>query len=63
MLFMGILSFFRRTKSRYADDKAVDDFTRVVETIKPSSAFEVAMEETRQADAEAWAKLKLDLKP
>ncbi len=28
---MGILSFFRRTKSRYADDKAVDAFARVVE--------------------------------
>lgn len=28
---MSILSFFRRTKSRYADDKSVDDFTRVVE--------------------------------
>lgn len=29
---MSILSFFRRrTKSRYADDKAVDDFARVVE--------------------------------
>lgn len=27
----SILSFFRRTKSRYADDKAVDDFTHVVE--------------------------------
>lgn len=28
---MNILSFFRRTKSRYADDKAVDDFARVAE--------------------------------
>lgn len=29
---MSILSFFRRrTKSRYADDKVVDDFARVVE--------------------------------
>lgn len=28
---MNILSFFRRrTKSRYANDKAVDDFTRVL---------------------------------
>ncbi|WP_425994956.1 hypothetical protein [Afipia sp. DC4300-2b1] len=26
------ISFFRRTKSRYADDKAVDDFARVDET-------------------------------
>ncbi len=31
MSFMKI-SFFRRTKSRYADDKAVDDFARVDET-------------------------------
>ncbi len=28
---MSILSFFRRTRSRYADDKAVDDFGRVSE--------------------------------
>ena len=29
---MSILSFLkRRTKSRYADDRAVDDFTRVVD--------------------------------
>lgn len=27
---MKILQFMRRTKSRHADDKAVDDFTRVV---------------------------------
>lgn len=62
MLSMSILSFFRRTKSRYADDKAVDDFARVLETVKPS-AFDVAMEETRQTDAEIWAKLERDLKP
>ena len=31
---MNILRFFRRTKSRYADDKAVDDFARVVEQTK-----------------------------
>lgn len=42
---MSILSFFRRTKSRYADDTAVDGFTRVLETVKPS-AFDVAMDET-----------------
>lgn len=28
---VSILSFFRRTKSRYADDKAVDGFMRLVE--------------------------------
>ncbi len=28
---MNILSFFRRTKSRYADDRAVDGFARVVD--------------------------------
>lgn len=60
MLLMSILSFFRRTLSRYADDKAVDDFTRVLETVKPS-AFD-AMEETRRTDDEAWAKLERDLK-
>lgn len=59
---MSILSFFRRIKSRYADDRAVDDFTRVLEKTKPS-AFDVAMEETRRADAEVWAKLERDLKP
>lgn len=52
----------RRTKSRFADDKAVDDFTRVLDTAKPS-AFDVAMEETRQSDAVVWAKLERDLKP
>lgn len=30
MLAMSILSFFRRTNSRYADDKAVDEFARAV---------------------------------
>lgn len=59
---MSILSFFRRrTKSRYADDRAVDDFTRVLETLKPS-AFDVAVDETRKADAEVWANLEQDLK-
>lgn len=28
---MSLLSLFRRTKSRYADDKAVADFARVVD--------------------------------
>ncbi|WP_244432705.1 MULTISPECIES: hypothetical protein [unclassified Afipia] len=28
---MSILSFCRRTKSRFSDDKAVDSFERVVE--------------------------------
>lgn len=59
---MSILSFFRRTKSRHADDKAVNDFERVLKTVKPS-AFDVAMEETRQVDADTWAKLERDLKP
>lgn len=45
---MAILSFLRRrTLSRYADDKAVKDFTRVCEqtglTTK-QSAFDAAME-------------------
>lgn len=31
MLTMTILSFLRRTKSRYADDKAVDGFEQVAE--------------------------------
>jgi len=31
MRAMRVLSFFRRTKSRYADDKTVDDFARVAE--------------------------------
>lgn len=59
---MSILSFFRLTKSRAADNRAVDDFTRVLETTKPA-AFDVAMDETQKADAEVWAKLERDLKP
>lgn len=59
---MSILSFFRRTKSRYADDRAVDDFERVLKQTEPS-AFDVAMDETRKSDAVAWAKLERDLKP
>ena len=57
---MTILSFFRRTKSRYADDKAMDEFARVLETTKPS-AFDVAMEETRREDAATWNTLVEDL--
>lgn len=57
---MSILSFFRRTKSRYADDKAVDDFTRVLETTKPS-AFDVAMEETAREEKEVWDRMVEDL--
>lgn len=60
---MSILSFLKRcAKSPYADDRAVDDFTHVLDQTKPS-AFDVAMEETRQADAALWAKLERDLKP
>lgn len=59
---MSILSFFRRrTKSRYADDKSVDDFERVLKQTKPS-AFDAAMEESRREDAEVWAKLRRDFK-
>lgn len=58
---MSILSFFRRTKSRYADDKAVDDFERVLKS-KPKTAFDVAMEETRREEAEVWEGLERDLK-
>lgn len=63
---MSILSFFRRrTKSHYADDKAVDDFARVAREkglLPAQSAFDVAMDEERKADAELWAKLESDLK-
>lgn len=55
----------RRTKSRHADDKAVDDFTRVVEQtgiLKGPSAFDVAMNETRRDDVESWARLERGLK-
>ena len=58
---MNILRFFRRTKSRYVDDKAVEDFERVLKQPRPS-AFDVAMEETRIADAEAWEQIKRDFK-
>lgn len=63
---MKILSFFRRTKSRYADDKSVDDFERVARDkglLPVKTAFDAAMEETRKSDTEAWAKLERDLKP
>lgn len=38
MRAMSILSFFRRTKSRYADNKAVDGFGQVVEHHRIMSA-------------------------
>lgn len=57
---MSILSFFRRTKSRYADDKAVDGFASVLQQTKPS-AFDVAMEEARRDDRAAWGKIVKDL--
>lgn len=61
---MGILSLFRWAKSRHADGKA--DFERVTrETglLPAKSAFDVAIEEDRRADADAWAKLEQYLKP
>lgn len=51
-----------RLRSRYVDDKAVDDFERVLKQTEPS-AFDVAMNETRKSDAEVWAKLERGLKP
>lgn len=59
---MSILPFFRRTKSRYVDDKAVDDFERVLKQTEPS-AFDVATEETRRSEANAWAKLEQGPRP
>lgn len=63
---MTILSFLcRRTLSRYADDKAVKDFTRVVEQtgiLREKSAFDAAMDEARMDDNAAWEKLERDLK-
>lgn len=56
MLAMSILSFFRRTKSRYADDKAVDGFARVArdEGLLPEqSAFDAALEDDAR-DREAY---------
>lgn len=59
---MTILQWIRRRAlSRYADDKSVKDFERVLKQAKPS-AFDAAMEEGRRSDAEAWAKLERDLK-
>lgn len=52
---MSVLSWIkRRTLSRYADDKAVNDFTRVVE--QKRSAFDAATE-----DAERDRKAFFDL--
>lgn len=55
----------RRTKSCYADNRAVDDFRCVVEQIgipKPS-AFDVAMEETARNEKAAWDAVVRDLIP
>ena len=60
---MTILQWIkRRTLSRYADDKAVKDFERVLKQAKPS-AFDAAMEETRKEDAGFWEGIERDLKP
>ncbi|MBV5268997.1 MAG: hypothetical protein JZU55_02600 [Afipia sp.] len=51
---MSILRFFRRTKSRYADDKAVNDFARVCDKtglLPKRSAFDAAMEDETRARA------------
>jgi hypothetical protein len=56
---MSILSFFRRTRSRYADDKAVDDFERVArdKALPPKqSAFDAAMEDDER-DRQAYLDL------
>lgn len=52
---MSILSFFRRTKSRFADDKAVGDFERVLrrDALPPKSAFGAAMEDDER-DRQAY---------
>jgi hypothetical protein len=49
---MSILRFFRRTKSRYADDKSVEDFARVAEDkglLPKRSAFDAAIEDEKKA--------------
>lgn len=56
---MSILSFFRRTKSRYADDKAVDDFERVARDtglLPRQSAFDAAVEDDAR-DRQAYLDL------
>ena len=39
---MNILSLFRRTKSRYADNKVVEDFNRLVDEIEQRRIDEAA---------------------
>jgi hypothetical protein len=63
---MGILSLLYWAKSRHAGGKPDGDFERVARemTLLPAkSAFDVAVEEDRRADANAWAKLERGLKP
>ncbi|MCF2522367.1 hypothetical protein [Bradyrhizobium sp. G127] len=53
---MNILSFFRRAKSRHADDKAVDNFARVARDkglLPKQSAFDAALEDEAR-DREAY---------
>ncbi|MES2600189.1 MAG: hypothetical protein V4602_05195 [Pseudomonadota bacterium] len=50
---MKILSFFRRTKSRYANDKSVADFERVLKRTRPPTSEE-------QSDAIANEMARLD---
>lgn len=54
---MNIPPLFRRAKSRYADDKAVNDFERVArETglLPAKSAFDVAMEQDQAEERAIW---------
>lgn len=62
---MVILSLLQWAKSRHTGGKPDGDFERVArETalLPAKSAFDVAVEEDRRADANAWAKLERDLK-
>lgn len=52
----------RRTTSLYDDDKIGDEFEVALKQTEPS-AFDVAVEEARKSDAEAWAKLERGMKP
>ena len=48
---MPLLRFIRRTLSRYADDRSVRDFERVLEQTKPT-AYDAALDADAKSRAE-----------
>jgi hypothetical protein len=58
---MSILQFIRCTLSRYADDRAVNDFDRVAREkglLPAKSAFDVAMEDSERERKEYFDQIE-----